>query len=144
MSALALRCLLARNTIAAAFFACALAACGGGGSSESPAASPEPNAIVLSTQTMRFASPGTGGAAQQVQVAENGYAGVFSENDTCTPQSGAPLASVSETSPGNPATYSITPLADGTCEATFTDTNGQTTKVTIAVGPSTTQSGPRE
>ncbi len=127
----------------AAVFACALAACGGGGSS-SPAASPQPNLIMLSTTAMTFTGYGSGVQAQQVQVGENGYAGVFSENDTCTPQTGPQIAGVSETSPGNPATYSVTPLADGTCVATFTDTNGQTAKVTIAVGASGTQSGPRE
>jgi len=139
----ALRCLHPRVTIVAAL-ACALAACGDGGSSTSPSASPQPNAIVLSTQTMHFANAGTDGSAHQVQVAENGYSGVFSENDTCTPQTGNPVADVSETSPGNPATYSITPLADGACVATFTDTNGQTTTIAISVGTSGTQSGPRE
>jgi len=142
MAASALRCLHARITIAVACV-CALAACGGGGSS-SPAASPEPNLILLSTTTMTFTGFGSGVQAQQVQVGETGYAGVFSENDTCTPQTGPQIAGVAETSPGNPATYSVTPLADGTCVATFTDTNGQTVKLTIAVGATGTQSGPRE
>jgi hypothetical protein len=93
---------------------------------------------------MTFSGFGSSVPAEQVQVAENGYAGVFSENDTCTPQSGAQIAGVSETSPGNPATYAVTPLADGTCVATFTDTNGQIAKVTITVGAAGTQSGPRE
>jgi hypothetical protein len=143
MAAHAFRCSHARITIAAAF-ACALAACSGGGGNSSPAASPAPSVILLSTTAMTFAGFGSTVPAEQVQVAENGYAGVFSENDTCTPQTGAQIAGVSETSPGNPATYSVTPLADGTCVATFTDTNGQTAKVTITIGTSGTQSGPRE
>jgi hypothetical protein len=132
----------ARITVAVASFG-ALVACGGGGN-VSPAASPDPNVILLSTTTLTFASVRTGVSPQHVQVGETGYPGVFSENDTCTPPSGPQLAGVSESSPGNPATYSITPLADGTCVATFTDTNGQTAKVTITVGASSSQSGPRE
>jgi len=142
MVASAFRCLPARITIAVASLG-ALAACGGGGNA-SPAASPDPNVILLSTTSMTFARFGTGVVPAQMQVGENGYPGVFSENDTCTPPSGPQIAGVSETSPGNPGTYSITPLADGTCVATFTDTNGQTAKVTITVGANSSQSGPRE
>jgi hypothetical protein len=143
MAASAFQCSRARITIALAA-ACALAACSGGDGTASPAASPQPNAILLSTTALTYSGFGSSAQAQAVQVGENGYAGVFSENDTCTPQTGAQIAGVSETSPGNPATYSVTPLADGSCVATFTDTNGQTAKVTITIGASATQSGPRE
>jgi len=143
MAAHAFRCPHARTTIAVAL-ACALTACGGANSSSAPTTSPQPNAILLSTTAMAFAGHGSTIQPQSVQVGENGYPGVFSENDTCTPQTGAQIAGVSETSPGNPATYSITPLADGSCVATFTDTNGQIAKVAITIGATGTQSGPRE
>jgi len=142
MVASALRCSRVRITIAVASVG-VLAACSGGGN-VSPAASPDPNLLLLSTTRAAFASIATGVSQQHVQVGETGYAGVFSENDTCTPQSGPPIAGVTETSPGNPATYAVTPFADGSCVATFTDTNGQTAKVTITVGATSSQSGPRD
>ncbi len=122
--------------------ACTLAACGGGGSS--PAASEPSNLIMLSTTRMAFAGFGGTVSTQQVQVGENGYSGAFSENDTCTPRTDAQIAGVTELTPGNPATYSVTPLADGSCVVTFTDTNGQTANITVTVGASGTQSGPRQ
>ncbi len=117
---------------------CALATGCGGGSAASPAVPPPTTApvspLVLTPSTLAFLASGAN-AAQTFGVAETGYAGTFTETDTC----GA-TATVSAQSPSGPAaTYTVTPLAAGACAITVRDANGQ--KATVAVGVTITQGG---
>jgi hypothetical protein len=114
---------------------CTLAtACGG--SSASPATTLPTTApvapLVLAPKSLAFSASGAN-AAQTVSVSETGYAGAFTETDTCSG-----IASVSPADGSGPsATYTVTPLAAGTCTITIHDTNGQ--KSAVAVGITITQ-----
>ena len=67
-------------------------------------------------------------AAQTLAVSETGYAGAVSETDTC-----AGKATITGGGNGPQATYSVKPVAVGTCSATFGDSFGQTLVVPITV-----------
>ncbi len=127
-----------------------LAACSGGGttniyqlpsatpsgvptssSSAVPTATPTaPPPGVLSINPTALTLNGTGAAsAQSVDVQEIGYTGGFGESDTC-----AGIATVAPSSGSGPsAAFSVTPIAAGTCSATFTDAQSQHVAVAITV-----------
>jgi len=117
---------------------CALVTACGGGSSSSPNTTPPTTAptspLVLAPTSLTFVAGGAN-AAQTVTVTETGYTGAFTETDTCSA-----LATVTTQNASGPsATYTVTPLAAGTCTITAHDTNGQ--KGAVAVGITLTQGG---
>jgi hypothetical protein len=67
--------------------------------------------------------------AKPITVTETGYSGNFGESDSC---SGVATVTTSS-SHGPTATYTVTGVAAGTCQATFADSNSQQTVVNIAV-----------
>jgi hypothetical protein len=133
-----------------------LAACGGGGGSSpqppvptptpAPTASPIPIAtpfacaqpppgFTYSPACSSFTNPGA--AAQSVTIAEAGYSGAFAidPNSTClTNGSGSGRASIS---PLSGTTFSVTPVAVGTCAFTLSDTNGHTAQYTVQIASTT-------
>jgi hypothetical protein len=73
---------------------------------------------------------GTGAAnAQTITVHETGYSGTFGEVDTC---SGKATVTTSNNN-GPQATYTVTGVSAGTCDATFSDLFSQTAAVHIVV-----------
>jgi hypothetical protein len=77
---------------------------------------------------------GAGAAnAHTIVVTETGYAGTYTESDTCNPGTG-PIATIALTSgSGASVTYTVTGISAGICAATFTDAFGQQTSSTIYV-----------
>lgn len=133
--------------LAVAFFAVPLVACGGsgGGSSPtpvtsatptsapaSPAPSPSATASGVAPQTSTASIVFSSNAAVTFTVAEAGYAGAFTETDTCRPATGA-IASVAAVAGASPAAYAVTPLGAGTCSIAIADASGRTTSVTVVV-----------
>jgi hypothetical protein len=117
---------------------CALVTACGGGSSSSPNTTPPTTAptspLVLAPTSLTFVAGGAN-AAQTVTVTETNYTGAFTESDTC-----GTFATVSTQSASGPsATYTVTPLAAGTCTITVHDANGQ--KGAVAVGITLTNGG---
>ncbi len=118
------------NLCAAAFLLVALivTACGPQTTSV-PVATPGPSGtpafgpIVATPPSLLFAVLGPANA-QVVTLSEQGYTGAFSLRTNCT--------IVSETVITQ-ASYSIVPLANGTCTLTFLDSNGQSVAVPVTV-----------
>lgn len=79
--------------------------------------------VSVTPSSLSFLGIGAGNQ-QLVSVSEQGYNGAFTLQSTC-----ASIASISAS--GN--TYSVVPLAAGTCSATFTDANGNITTLPIVV-----------
>ncbi len=73
---------------------------------------------------------GTGAAtAQTITVHETGYNATFGENDTCSG-----IATVTTSNNHGPtASYTVTGVASGQCDATFSDLFAQTAPVHIVV-----------
>jgi len=112
-----------------------LTSCGGGGSvtpgAPSTMASPtqSPSSIVASTTSVAFSS----GSAQNFTVSESGYAGSFTESDTCNPYAGRIATVVSAGSSSGSQTYTVTPDGAGTCEVTVRDTQGNSVAISVTV-----------
>lgn len=67
--------------------------------------------------------------AQTIAVQESGYAGRFGENDTCSG-----IATIAAGSMNGPtASYTVTGVAAGSCNVTFSDTFGQRQAVSVTV-----------
>jgi hypothetical protein len=79
---------------------------------------------------------GAGAAfAQNVHVHEGGYAGAFTESDTCSGVASVTLASGSSGN-GPDSDYAVTGTAGGQCDVTFKDSHNQSasTHVVVTVG----------
>jgi hypothetical protein len=94
----------------------------------SPTPSPPPPGVLsVNPTTVQLVGIGSSNAAN-VLVQETGDSGAFSESDTC-----AGVATVTSSSATGPeATFTVTGISAGACNATFSDTFGQ--HVTIPVG----------
>jgi RHS repeat-associated protein len=84
-----------------------------------------PGPVTLSASHLKFTALGAA-AARSVTVAQSNYAGAFSESDSC-----AGIASVASGSGGT--VFTVTPLAAGTCSATFVGADGQSASLPIKV-----------
>jgi hypothetical protein len=96
--------------------------------SQSPSPSPSPaatpaGAIVLSPSSLAFVAAGSANA-QTFAASETGYSGAFTESDTCPS-----IATIAQTS----ATFTVTPVAAGSCIVTVADSHQQKSTVTISV-----------
>jgi hypothetical protein len=101
---------------------------GGGKSSPLPVTVAPLGPVDVKPSSLTFVTGGPG-ASQKVAVAQLGFTGTFSESDTCSG-----IATVSEDSnTGGNASYTVTPVANGNCEATFTGGNKETGPLPIAV-----------
>jgi hypothetical protein len=99
-----------------------------------PSASPVPGALTASPNPVAVNGLGSNNATT-ITVSENPYAPPrqFGESDTCSPPSGT-LATITTGSPQGPsATYTVTGIKGGNCDATFADGFGQSTTVHIVV-----------
>jgi hypothetical protein len=87
-----------------------------------------PGKIVALPTSLSFDAVGSG-AAKPVTVSQSGFAGSFGESDGCSN-----IASVfpSKNQDGN-ASYTVTPLANGTCIATFSGANKEIALLAISV-----------
>ncbi len=89
-----------------------------------------PGKVVVTPSSLSFDTVGSG-AAKPVTVSQTGYAGSFGESDNCNN-----IATViASTNAGGHAEYTVTPLASGTCSATFSGANKETAPVSISVTP---------
>jgi hypothetical protein len=137
-----------KHLVRFAALACAVtcAACGGGGGSSAPpvvvtatptataAPTPVPTATPVpvlpqaSATTIPFAS----NQPVTLTVTETGYAGAFSESDTCAPLTGA-IATVHANATSGTASYTVTPVGPGACSITVRDTAGGAVTVPVTV-----------
>jgi hypothetical protein len=101
---------------------------GGGKSSPLPVTVAPLGAVTVNPSTMTFVSAGSG-AAQTAAVSQTGFGGAFAESNTCS----GIATIVEETNTGGNASYTVTPIANGTCDATFTGGNKETAPLPIAV-----------
>jgi hypothetical protein len=96
--------------------------------SPTPSATPKPaSAIAASPSMLAFTNLGTP-AAQTLAASESGYAGAFSETDTC-----AGLATVAPASVPTGKPFTVTPVAVGTCTITVHGATGVSLGVTVNV-----------
>ena len=99
----------------------------------SPTATPTaaPGAVELSSATLSFTATGAG-YAQPVTVTQASYSGVFTPSTTnCT--------GIATISPASGTSFSVTPVAAGSCTFTITGCGGQS--ATLSIGVTTTTVG---
>ena len=99
-----------------------------------PSATPVPGTLSASPNPVAVNGLGSNNAAT-VTVSENPYAPPrqFGESDTCNPPSGT-IATVTTGNPQGPsATYTVTGIKGGNCDATFVDGYNQSATVHIVV-----------
>jgi hypothetical protein len=99
-----------------------------------PSATPVPGALNASPNPVAVNGLGANNATT-ITVSENPYPPPrqFGESDTCSPASGT-LATITTSNPQGPsATYTVTGIKGGNCDATFRDGFGQSTTVHIIV-----------
>ena len=108
---------------------CSATFSGGGGKSSPLAVTVAPlGPVEVKPSSLTFVSAGSD-AAQNATVTQTGFSGTFAEGDTCSG-----IATVTEESnAGGNASYKVTAVANGTCEATFTGGNKETGPLPIAV-----------
>ncbi|HTJ25545.1 MAG TPA: hypothetical protein VMA36_05200 [Candidatus Limnocylindria bacterium] len=128
--------------VALSLGAAVLTGCGGG-SSSAPAtpAGPSaaaPGAFVFAGPSgapltaLTFASAGTA-SAQSVVVSRSGDTGTFTQSNTCTTATST-IAGISPSSASGPqATFTVTPVAAGSCTVTITAADGTSASLTIGV-----------
>lgn len=93
-----------------------------------PSPTPAPGALTTSPTTTNVNGAGAVNA-QTFSVSETGYTSTFGESDTCSG-----IATVATSNAHGPsATYTVTGISGGTCDATFTDTFSQTASEHIVV-----------
>jgi hypothetical protein len=88
-----------------------------------PTTTPAPAPVVPNPTSLALAGIGAPSAGS-VSVTEAGYAGTFSEMDSC-----AGIATVATASP----TFTVTPVAAGTCSITISDTAQHSLAVPVTV-----------
>lgn len=110
----------------------AVAATGCAGSvNTTPVATPTPGAVALSTSSLAFTATGAANAAS-VNATQLNYSGAFTAStSTC--------GGIATISPASGATFSITPVAAGSC--TFTIAGGAGQSATLTIGVTTTAFG---
>jgi hypothetical protein len=99
-----------------------------------PSATPVPGALIASPNPVAVDGLGSNNA-KTVTVSENPYPAPrqFGESDTCSPASGT-IATVTTSNPQGPsATYTVTGIKGGNCDATFVDAFNQSAAVHIIV-----------
>jgi len=99
-----------------------------------PSATPAPGALVASPNPVAVDGLGANNA-KTVTVSENPYPAPrqFGESDTCSPTSGT-IATITTSNPQGPAaTYTVTGIKGGNCDATFVDAYNQSATVHIVV-----------
>jgi hypothetical protein len=108
---------------------CSATFTGGGGKSSPLAVSVAPlGPVALNPTSLTFVKAGSE-AAQNVAVTQMGFSGTFGEADTCNG-----IATIAaQTNAGGNASYTVTPVANGNCAATFTGGNKESTPLPIAV-----------
>ena len=112
-----------------------------------PSATPVPGALNVSPNPIAVNGLGSNNA-RTVTVSENPYAPPrqFGESDTCSPASGT-IATITTSNPQGPsATYTVTGIKGGSCDATFTDAFSQsvTAHVVVTAGGFTINGHQRE
>ena len=101
--------------------------CTSGGTVAPLAPPPVAAPLLASATTLTFIAAGSA-HAQTFTVTEAGYAGTFTEVDTC-----AGVASVSPaTATGPSAIFTVTPSASGSCSVTIKDGGGQTAGIAVS------------
>jgi hypothetical protein len=88
-----------------------------------PTPTPTPGPVVPAPTSLAFTGLGAPNA-QSVSVTESGYSGTFSEVDTC-----ANIATIATASP----TFTVTPVAIGTCAITILDISQRHVAVAVTV-----------
>jgi hypothetical protein len=89
-----------------------------------------PGSIVVDPASLSFNAVGAG-AAKSAAVSQSGFTGTFAESDNCNGI--ATVVAASNT--GGHAAYTVTPVAGGTCSATFSGGNAETAPLAISVMP---------
>jgi outer membrane biosynthesis protein TonB len=88
-----------------------------------PTPTPTPVPVVPAPTSLAFTALGASNA-QNVSVSESGYGGTFSETDSC-----AGIATIAAASP----TFTVTPIAVGTCSITIFDISQRMVTVPVTV-----------
>jgi hypothetical protein len=92
-----------------------------------PSPMPTPAAIVLAPPSLTFASPAA--PAQSVAVSEAGYTGTFSvDASACAGIVSAALAA-------NGQSFTVTPIAAGSCTLVVRDTQAHSANLPVTVAP---------
>jgi hypothetical protein len=87
-----------------------------------------PGPVLLRPASLEFIATGASNV-QTVHVSQSGYASAFTESSTC-----AAIATITSSSNANgQATYVVTPVAAGSCRATFTGGNDVAAALPISV-----------
>ncbi len=93
------------------------------GATPTPTPTPTPAPVVPAPASLAFTGLGAPNA-QSVSVSESGYGGTFSEADSC-----AGIATIAAASP----TFTVTPIAVGTCSITILDISQRMVAVPVTV-----------
>jgi hypothetical protein len=113
---------LAKGTCSATFTG------GGGKSTPLPVAVAPLGPVEVTPSSLTFVATGPG-AARDVAISQSGYTGAFTESNTC-----AGIATLTQKSDtGGNASYSVTPVANGDCIATFTGGNRELAPLEVSV-----------
>ena len=89
-----------------------------------------PGNVVVTPSSLSFDTVGSG-AAKPATVSQTDYTGSFGESDNCN----GIATVVASANAGGHASYTVTPLASGTCSATFSGGNKETAPLSISVTP---------
>lgn len=121
-----------KSLSASALLAClALAACGPTDSVAPPVArkTPAPASVVLSPSTLTFTGSGASNALTST-ASESSYGGTFSASSaTCT--------NIATISPTSGTTFTVTPVAAGSCTFAIADGSGQTAMLSVSITTTT-------
>jgi hypothetical protein len=96
-----------------------------------PTPTPAPGVVVLTHATLGFTATGAA-FAQTSTASQSNYSGTFTASTTT-------CAGIATISASSGTTFTVTPLAPGSCSFTIAGGNGQST--TLAVGVTTTSVG---
>lgn len=73
------------------------------------------------------------GTQQTFNVTESGYAGTFTESDSCNPLTGQIATVTTSSNAHGAATIQVAPVSAGTCSITVSDSSGRNTNVSVSV-----------
>jgi hypothetical protein len=129
------------RSLVAALAACfALAACGGGGGGGGGSFTPGPSgpgSVSISPSALTFTGPGDTPKTFTVSSSAGAIAAPAVNASGCSP-----VAAISTSSPTLPATYTVTPTANGTCSFIVSlGTTSATVGVTVGASPGDAISG---
>ncbi|MGC2243809.1 MAG: hypothetical protein WBA06_09305 [Candidatus Aquilonibacter sp.] len=94
-----------------------------------PGPTPTPGSVMLSSSSLAFTTIGASDA-QTVTVKQSNYSGAFTA-------SGTTCAGIATISAATAASFSVTPVAAGSCTFTITGGGGQSAALTIGVTTTT-------